>query len=128
MRYDIMRQKWKKTQVVEITIDEIFCLQDKLDMVRDKPEEVWNVIDDFLAICESQLELSPTFLKQLHEVNIDDDFIPLSEEDINELFEDDDGEQCYNVAEAYVNYILNKKTKIDEKEKYDIPFQPTLNF
>lgn len=122
-----MRQKWKKTQAVEITIDEIFCLQDKLDMVRDKPEEVWNVIDDFLAICESQLELSPTFLKQLHDVDIDDDFVPLSTEEIEELFEDDDGEGCYNVAEDYVNYVLALRKK-QEKKKYDIPFQPTLNF
>ena len=66
-----MKQKWKKVQAVEITIDEIFCLQDKLDDVRDDPIKVWEVFDDFLATCESQLELSPTFLKELHEVDIE---------------------------------------------------------
>lgn len=112
-----MKQKWGKMQFIEISMDTIFALQDKLDMVKNDPEKVWDIFDDFLADCESQLEINPTFLKQLNQVDFDQDFIPLTSKEIDELFEDDDGEQCYNVAEAYVNYILNKKTKIDEKGK-----------
>lgn len=121
-----MKQKWKKTQAVEITIDEIFCLQDKLDAVQDDPIKVWEVFDDFLATCENQLELSPTFLKQLHEVDIDKDFVPLTVYEINELFENDD-KGCWNIAEDYINYLLSQR-KEQEKKKYDIPFQPALRF
>ena len=118
-----MKQKWKKIQVVEITIDEIFCLQDKLDAVKDDPIKVWEVFDDFLATCESQLEISPTFLKQLNEVDVDKDFVPLTLHEIDELF-DDDSENCYNVAEDYINYVLS----IRNKKKYDIPFSPRHQF
>lgn len=122
-----MKQKWKKVQAVELTIDEIFCLQDKLDDVKDDPIKVWDVFDDFLATCESQLEVSYTFLRQLHEVDIEKDFVSLTLEKLDELFDDCDFEAEYNVAEDYVNYILSQKKK-NEKKKYDIPFQPKLNF
>lgn len=123
-----MKQKWKKVQAVELTIDEIFCLQDKLDDVKDDPIKVWEVFDDFLATCESQLEVSYTFLKQLHEVDIEKDFVPLKLEELDELFDDCDFEAEYSLAENYVNYALSQKEKKDEKKKYDIPFQPKLNF
>lgn len=119
-----MKQKWKKTQAVELTIDEIFCLQDKLDMVKDEPEKVWDVFDDFLFMCENQLEVSPTFLKQLHEVDLEKDFEPLSIDEIDKLFDDCDGDGCYNVAEDYVNYALSLR----DRKKYEIPFSPRLNF
>ena len=115
-----MKQKWKKVQAVEITIDEIFCLQDRLDDVRDDPIKVWEVFDDFLATCESQLELSPTFLKQLHEVDIEKDFKPLSVEEIDELF-DDYGKASCNVAEDYVNYVLYVKDSKSKDLKFEIP-------
>ena len=122
-----MKQKWKETQAVEITIDEIFCLQDKIDMVKDDPIKVWEVFDDFLAICESQLEISPTFLKQLHEVDIEKDFVPLSIDELDELLNDCDFDAEYNVAEDYVNYVLAQQKQKEEK-KYDIPFRPRINF
>ena len=119
-----MKQKWKKTQAVEITIDEIFCLQDKLDMVKDEPIKVWEIFDDFLAECESQLELSPTFLKQLHEADLEKDFVPLSVHEIDELFDCDNVDEHCNVAEDYINYVLFTRNK----EKYDIPFNPRHDF
>ena len=122
-----MKQKWKKIQAVEITVDEIFCLQDKLDMVKDDPIKVWEVFDDFLATCESQLEVSPTFLKQLHDVDIEKDFVPLSINELDELLNDCDFDAEHSIAEDYVNYVLAQKNK-KEKKKYDIPFQPALRF
>ena len=122
-----MKQKWKKIQAVEITVDEIFCLQDKLDMVKDDPIKVWEVFDDFLATCESQLEVSPTFLKQLHDVDIEKDFVPLSINELDELLNDCDFDAEHSIAEDYVNYVLAQKSK-NEKKKYDIPFQPALRF
>lgn len=122
-----MKQKWKKIQAVEITVDEIFCLQDKLDMVKDDPIKVWEVFDDFLATCESQLEVSPTFLKQLHDVDIEKDFVPLSINELDELLNDCDFDAEHSIAEDYVNYVLAQKSK-KEKKKYDIPFQPALRF
>ena len=119
-----MKQKWKKVQAVEITIDEIFCLQDKLDMVKDEPEKVWEVFDDFLAECESQLELSPSFLKELHEADLEKDFVPLSIHEIDELFDVDNGEGHCNIAEDYINYVLSLRSK----KRYEIPFSPRLNF
>ena len=119
-----MKQKWKKVQAVEITIDEIFCLQDKLDAVRDDPIKAWDVFDDFLATCESQLEVSYTFLRQLHEVDIEKDFVPLTMDELDELLNDDDFEAERNIAEDYINYILASR----DKKKYEIPFSPRLNF
>ena len=140
-----MKQKWKPTQYVEISIHEIFAFQDKLDAVKDNPEKVWEVVDDFFWEAENQLELSSGFLKQLEELT-EDDFVPLKIDNIDELFDDDDDyESNYATAQDYVNYILyyrNKerpepdpdlesiafKNKIDKRFKEDIPFSPRLNF
>lgn len=141
-----MKQKWKPTQYVEISIHEIFAFQDKLDAVKDNPEKVWEVVDEFFWEAENQLELSPKFLKELQ--NIDEkDFVPLRIDNIDELFEEDGDEFEHNYATAqdYVNYILyqreNDKPKVDPDLKYvafkdkpnkrfkeDIPFSPRLNF
>ena len=42
-----IKQQWGKTQFVKISMDEIFAFQDKLDAVRDEPEKVWQVVDEF---------------------------------------------------------------------------------
>ena len=58
-----MKQKWKPTQFVEISMYEIFCFQDKLDAVKDDPKKVWDIVDSFFMEVENQLEMSPGFLK-----------------------------------------------------------------
>ena len=136
---DNMRQKWKSTQYVEIPIHEIFAFQDKLDAVKDDPEKVWDVVDDFFMECENQLELSPNFLKELQEID-DSDSVPISLGKIDELFEDEDCESNYITAQDYVNYVLYVKNQSDEidirledlkrvkKFREDIPFVPRHDF
>ena len=134
-----MEQKWKPTQYVEISIHEIFAFQDRLDAVRDDPEKVWDVVDDFFMECENQLELSPNFLKELQEID-DTDSVPISLGEIDELFEDEDCESNCITAQDYVNYILYVKNQSDEidirledfkrvkKFREDIPFVPRHDF
>lgn len=141
-----MKQKWKPTQYVEISIHEIFAFQDKLDAVKDDPEKVWQIVDDFFGEVENQLELSPKFLKELQNIS-KKDFVSLRVDNINELFEKDEDnfEHNYATAQDYVNYILyqreNDKLKVDPDLEYttfrdksnkrfkeDIPFSPRLNF
>lgn len=141
-----MKQKWKPTQYVEISIHEIFAFQDKLDAVKDEPEKVWQVVDDFFWEAENQLELSPNFLKELQNIE-EKDFVPLKINNIDELFEkdEDDFEHNYATAKDYVNYVLYKriaskpevdpdlesitfKNKPNKRFKEDIPFSPRLNF
>lgn len=136
---DNMKQKWKSTQYVEIPMHEIFAFQDKLDAVRDDPEKVWDVVDDFFMECENQLELSPNFLKELQEID-NSDSIPISLGKIDELFEDEDYESNYITAQDYVNYVLYVKNQSDEidikledfkrvkKFREDIPFVPRHDF
>lgn len=107
-----MKQKWKPTQYVELSIYEIFCFQDKIDAVKDNPEEVWKVIDDFFWEIENQLELSPNFIKELQELDLEKDFVPLEIEEIDDLFDDDDDfESNYATAQDYVNYVLYIRNK-----------------
>ena len=142
---DNMKQKWKPIQYVEISIHEIFAFQDKLDAVKDNPDKVWEVVDDFFCKAENQLELSPGFLKM---GLTKDDFVPLKIDNIDKLFDDDDDyESNYATAQDYVNYILyirNKKNNqlnnniyqkntSSESEpikdpKNDIPFTPRHDF
>lgn len=123
-----MKQKWKPTQYIEISIDEIFAFQDKLDAVKDDPEKVWEVVDSFFWEVEGQLELSPNFLKELQEID-EGDFVPLRVDNIDELFDDDcDYESNYATAKDYVNYILYQRKKEDDRFRKDIPFSPRLNF
>ena len=136
---DNMKQKWKSTQYVEIPMHEIFAFQDKLDAVKDDPEKVWDVVDDFFMECENQLELSPNFLKELQEID-DSDSVPISLGKIDELFEDEDYESNCITAQDYVNYILYVKNQSDEidirledlkrvkKFREDIPFVPRHDF
>lgn len=136
---DNMKQKWKPTQYVEISIHEIFAFQDRLDAVRDDPEKVWDVVDDFFMECENQLELSPNFLKELQEID-DSDSVPISLGKIDELLEDEDCESNCITAQDYVNYILYVKNQSDEidirledfkrvkKFREDIPFVPRHDF
>lgn len=134
-----MKQKWKSTQYVEIPMHEIFAFQDRLNAVRDDPEKVWDVVDDFFMECENQLELSPNFLKELQEID-DSDSVPISLGEIDELFEDEDYESNCITAQDYVNYILYVKNQSDEidirledfkrvkKFREDIPFVPRHDF
>ncbi|WP_407421844.1 hypothetical protein [Methanobrevibacter sp.] len=103
----MIKQKWKKMQFVEISMHEIFCLQDRLDRVKDTPEKVWDIFDDFLMECENQLELDPGFIKELQEIDLENDLIPLNNfDDFKELFEEDNPN--YIAARDYVNYIFSK--------------------
>ena len=118
-----MKQKWKPTQYIEISIHEIFAFQDKLDAVKDDPEKVWGIVDDFFMEAENQLEMSPNFLKELHELDLENDFTSLSINDVDELFDDDDFEANQKTAQNYVNYILYVK-KHQDRYKEDVPFIP----
>ena len=129
-----MKQKWKPMQFVEISMHEIFAFQDKLDAVKDDPEKVWDVVDDFFMECEGQLEVSPQLLKELSKLT-EDDFVPISLEKIDDLFDDEDFEQNYLTARDYVNYVLylrkkenKEKLESDLKLKEDIPFIPRHDF
>lgn len=130
-----MKQKWKPTQYIEISIHEIFAFQDKLDAIKDNPEKVWDVVDDFFMEAESQLELSPNFLRELQELDIDNDFVPLSIEDEDRLFDDEDFEANETTAKDYINYVLYCRKKQQDRERAgfekfqeDIPFSPRLHF
>ena len=136
---DNMKQKWKSTQYVEIPMHEIFAFQDKLDAVKDDPEKVWDVVDDFFMECENQLELSPNFLKELQEID-DGNSSSISLGKIDELFEDEDYKSNCITAQDYVNYVLYVKNQSDEidirledlkrvkKFREDIPFVPRHDF
>lgn len=142
-----MKQKWKPIQFVEISMHEIFCFQDKLDAVKDNPEKVWEVVDDFFLEIENQLELSPKFIKELQELDLEKDFVPISIDEIGKICDDEDFDSNYATAVDYVNYVLylrdkekkklskkssKKKTSLRPKPtknpKYDIPFVPRHDF
>lgn len=107
-----MKQKWKQTQFVELSMHEIFCFQDKLDAVKDDPAKVWDVVDDFFWKVENQLEVSPNFLKELHEVDLEKDFVTLEIDEIEDfLGDDDDFEGNYSTAQDYINYVLYIRNK-----------------
>ena len=134
-------------QFVEISMHEIFCFQDKLDAVKDNPEKVWEVVDDFFLEIENQLELSPKFIKELQELDLEKDFVPISIDEIGKLCDDEDFDSNYATAVDYVNYVLylrdKEKKKLSKKSskkktslrpnptknpKYDIPFVPRHDF
>lgn len=142
-----MKQKWKPMQFVEISMHEIFCFQDKLDAVKDNPEKVWEVVDDFFVEIENQLELSPKFIKELQEFDLEKDFVPISTDEIGKLFDDEDFDSNYVTAVDYVNYVLYLRDKEEKKlskephkmktslrpkptknPKEDIPFYPRHDF
>ena len=98
-------------QFVEISIHEIFCFQDKLNAVKDNPEKVWDVVDDFFMEVENQLELSPSFIKSMKELDLDKDFIELDLSELSDLFDDDADDEDYNdyeVLKAYQEYKRNR--------------------
>ena len=102
-----MKQKWKPMQFIEISMHEIFAFQDKLDAVKDDPEKVWQVVDDFFWEAERQLELDPDFLKEVEELE-EEDFVSISLEEIDDLFKDKCKED-YNpshmeVLKSYLEY------------------------
>ena len=108
-------------QFVEISMHEIFCFQDKLDKVKDDPEKVWEVVDEFFWEAENQLELDPNFIKELNELDLEHDFVSIN--NIDDLFKDECGED-YNPSHIEVL----KSYKEYRKKKEDIPFVPRHNF
>lgn len=113
-----MKQKWKPTQYIEISIDELFAFQDKLDAVEENPERVWSVVDEFFNRCEDELELDPDFIKGLKEIDFEDNIIDLN--DIDSITDiDSELLSPLQVIKAYQEY---------QKEKHDIPFTPRIGF
>jgi hypothetical protein len=125
-----MKQKWQPMQFVEISMHEIFAFQDRLDTVKDNPEEVWEIVDDFFMEAENQLELSPGFIRELKECDLEKDFTSLSISEFDDLWDDDDFDANLRTASDYVNYVNTLANVIPrtDKEKYDIPFVPRHNF
>ena len=125
-----MKQKWQPMQFVEISMHEIFAFQDRLDTVKDNPEEVWEIVDDFFMEAENQLELSPGFIRELKECDLEKDFTSLSVSEFDDLWDDDDFDANLRTASDYVNYVNTLANVIPrtDKEKYDIPFVPRHNF
>ena len=105
-----MRQKWRRMQFIEISMHEIFCFQDKLDAVADDPQKVWNVVDEFFAEAENELELSPGFIKSLKELDLDKDFVEVDLSKLDDFFNDNAEDEDYNdyeVLKAYQEYKRN---------------------
>ena len=119
-----MEQEWGRMQFVKISMHEIFAFQDRLDAVKDNPEKVWDIVDSFFWEAENQLELDPDFIKELQELSLEEDFVPLHNlDDLDDLFKDECKED-YNpshieVLKSYKEYLKNKQ---------DIPFTPRHNF
>lgn len=104
-----MKQKVKPMQFVEISMHEIFAFQDKLDAVKDNPEKVWQVVDDFFWEAEMQLELDPNFIQEIHDLDLEADFIHI--DDIEQLFkqlEDDNTPSHISLLKEYKKYLENK--------------------
>lgn len=98
-------------QFVEISMHEIFCFQDKLNAVKDNPEKVWDVVDDFFMEVENQLELSPGFIESMKELDLDKDFVEIDLTELSDLFDDDADDEDYNdyeVLKAYQKYKRNR--------------------
>ena len=119
-RGEKMKQKWKPMQFVEISMHEIFAFQDRLDAAKDEPEKVWEIVDDFFWEAENQLELDPNFIKEMHDLDLEADFIELK--NIEELFEE-------NVEDYHPAHIdVLKSYKSYKQKQQDIPFIPRHNF
>ena len=114
-----MKQKWKKQQYVEISMDEIFCFQDKLDAAKDDPEKIWDVVDAFFLEVENQLELDPGFIQELQQSKID----KTMKADLDNLFVEIDNPH-EKTAQDYVNYVLNQANQ----KRYNIPFNDRIQF
>ena len=53
--------------------------------------------------------MDPGFIKELHELDLEKDFVPLKNlDDYDELFDEED-DPNYLTAKDYVNYIVSKK-------------------
>ena len=101
-----MKQKWKQMQFVEISMHEIFCLQDRLDSVKDDPEKVWEIFDNFLMECENQLGINPGFLKELQELDLEKDFIKLN--NLKDLISYLKRIIIIKTAKDYVEYLIGR--------------------
>lgn len=117
---DNMKQKWKPTQYIEISIDEIFAFQDHLDRVKNNPENVWDVVDDFFTKCENELELNPNFISNLKELDEKEEYININLDDMD-IFAQEQEEliKPLDIIKAYQNF---------KKKQQDIPFAPRIGF
>ena len=116
-----MKQKVKPMQFVEISMHEIFAFQDKLDAAEGDVNKIWQVVDDFFWEAECQLELDPNFIKELHELDLETDFISIDE--IDDLFK----EKCdEDYLPSHIEVL--KEYKEYKKKQIDIPFSPRFNF
>ena len=118
-----MKQKWKPMQFVEISMHEIFCLQDRLDKCKDNPKKVWEIFDDFLMECENQLELSPEFVKSMEKLDLEKDFVDI--DNIDDLF---DNEETRDIDSELEYLEIFGEQEDTEKFKKDIPFSPRHDF
>lgn len=116
-----MKQKWKPMQFVEISLHEIFAFQDRLDAAEGDVEKIWEIVDDFFWEAENQMELDPNFLKEMHELDLEADFISVDE--LDDLFK----EKCdEDYLPSHIEVL--KEYKEYKNKQIDIPFSPRLNF
>ena len=109
-----MKQKWDKTQYIELTMDELFVWWDWLDSLKDTPEKAFDLFTKFLEQCEDQLELHPDFIKAMEEAE-DDEWIHVKS--LDDLFDDEEEE---------INLPPSKGQTLGKE--YDIPFTPRHDF
>lgn len=100
-----MKQKWKETQFIEISMDELFVWWDWLDSLKDTPEKAFDLFTKFLEECEDQLEYSEEFLENFKK----EEYIPVK--DFEDLFDD-----------------VTEISRQNNDKIYDIPFTPRHNF
>ena len=136
-----MKQKWKPMQFVEISMHEIFAFQDRLDAVKDDPEKVWEIVDDFFADCENQLEINPGLLRELQNMDLDS-YVEVK--DIDDLFNDcniiiKNKNDTESIQEAFCDMLCELKDQAQKnkvvkeykcyiKDVTDIPFMPRHDF
>lgn len=98
-------------QFVEISMHEIFCFQDKLDSVKEDPEKVWQIVDSFFSDCENQLELDPGFIRQLQELELEDEYVSVNLDELDEYLESQCGEDYtpshIDAVKSYLEYKKN---------------------
>lgn len=111
-----MKQKWGKTQYIELTMDELFVWWDWLDSLNDTPEKAFDLFTKFLEQCEDQLEFDPDFIDRMNELEEKDEWVHV--DCLDDLFDDDKEEE--------VN--LPPSTGQTLKEQYDVPFMPRHDF
>jgi hypothetical protein len=84
-------------------------------MVKDDPNKVWDVVDDFFMEVENQLELDPDFIKELSELSSDENYVLLNLDvkELDDLFEEECGEDYspshIEVLKEYIEHIKKEE-------------------